>query len=194
MSDGEFAPETLPGMEAAGIGSLDEAQRKSDAARRIFEASEKAEPWLDDYFKLRSEGWSWRQACYMVWAALPAASRWPKTQQELATEVLGLTSDRAIRNWRAKNPAMETRIAQLAAGALGKARAEIYAALIQAASNPNPRAHADRKLALEMMGDYVPKQRLDLGMLPDDLSDVSTEDLMALAQVPDVDVHEEDDG
>jgi hypothetical protein len=166
----------------ADIDALDEAQLKSEEARRIFEASEKAEPWMDDYFKLRREGWSWRQACYMIWAALPAASRWPKTQQELATEVLGLSSDRAIRNWRANNPAMETRIAQLAASALGKARAEIYAALIEAASNPNPRAHADRKLALEMMGDYIPKQRVDVGaVLADDLSEVDTEDLIALA-------------
>lgn len=181
MSNGVYEPEPLPGMEA-DIDALDEAQLKSEEARRIFEASEKAEPWMDDYFKLRREGWSWRQACYMIWAALPAASRWPKTQQELATEVLGLSSDRAIRNWRANNPAMETRIAQLAASALGKARAEIYAALIEAASNPNPRAHADRKLALEMMGDYIPKQRVDVGaVLADDLSEVDTEDLIALA-------------
>jgi len=140
---------------------------------------------MDDYWALLAEGWPWRQAVYMIWSSLPKNARQPRTQGELATDVLGLTSDRAIREWKDKNPAIEARIAKLAASALGKARTEIYRALIHAASNPDPRAHSDRKLALEMMGDYVPKARLDVGtVLTEDLEEMDTEELAALAQVP----------
>lgn len=174
----------LPGMEGT-INPLDEAQLRSDAARRVFEASEGAAPWLEDYWALLAEGWSWRQAVYLVWASQPKPTRQPKNQYELATEVLGLTSDRAIRDWRQENPAMEARIARLTASVLSKSRAEIYAALVEAASDPDPRAHSDRRLALEMMGDYVPRQKLLVGReLPDDLSEISDEELRMLEQVP----------
>lgn len=174
----------LPGMEGT-INPLDEAQLRSDAARRIFEASEGAAPWLEDYWALLAEGWSWRQAVYLIWASQPKPTRLPRNQYELATKVLGLTSDRAIRDWRAENPAMEARIARLAASTLSKSRAEIYAALVESASDPDPRAHSDRRMALEMMGDYVPRQKLLLGReLPDDLNEISDEELRMLEQVP----------
>jgi len=184
--EGELDIEALPGMEGV-VNPLDEAQLRSEAARKVFEASEGAAPWLEDYWALRAEGWPWRQAVYLVWAAQPKESRWPKTQHELAVEVLGLTSDRVIRDWKVENPAMEVRIAQLAINALSKARAEIYAALIKSACRSDPRAHSDRKLALEMLGDYLPRQRMDLAAaMPDDLAEMDAEELRALAGVPGV--------
>jgi hypothetical protein len=171
-------------MEGAALNVLDEAQLRSAQARAIFEAQEGAVPWMDDYWALIGEGWSWRQATYMIWAALPKAQRRPKTQAELATAVLGLSSDRVIRDWKA-NPALDARVARLVSRALAHARPAIYAALIESATKPNPRAHADRRLALEMLGDYVPKQKLNLGAeLPDDLSDVGEGDLRATAALP----------
>jgi len=176
--------QSLPGMEGA-LNPRDEAQMRSDRARAIFEAADEVSPWMDDYWALIGEGWPWRQAIYMVWSSLPKDQRVPRTQYDLAREVLGLTSDRQIREWRDKNPAMDARIAKLAASALGKARAEIYEALIQSASKADPRAHSDRKLALEMLGDYVPKQVMSVGpVVAEDLEEMETEDLVALAQVP----------
>ena len=187
-------PDPLPGMDAQ-LNALDDAQIRAAKVRRIFEASEDYAPWLEDYWALLAEGWSWRQAVYMLWASQPRDKRIPKTQHELATQVLGLSSDRQIRAWREKNPAMDARIARLAASTLAKHRAEIYAALVAAASNPDPRAHSDRKLALELMGDYTPRQRVDVGqILPDELEHAETEDLAALAQIPVLEVEDGSDG
>jgi hypothetical protein len=170
-------------MEGA-LNPLDEAQIKSAKARAIFEASEDATPWMDDYWELIGEGWSWRQATYMLWAALPKNGRKPPTQSELAIEVLGLGSDRVIRDWK-ENPAFDARVLKLVSKALAHARPEIYQALIEAATNPNPRAHADRKLALEMLGDYIPKQKFSIGAeLPDDMSQVDADELRMMAALP----------
>jgi len=176
------AAPALPGMEGA-LNALDEAQLRSAAARAVFEIADDASPWMNDYWELLAEGWAWRQAVLMLWEAQPARARTPKTQIELAVNVLGLTSDRVISGWRQDNPAMAARIARLTVSAVGKARAEVIAALVEAASDPNPRSHADRKMVLEMTGDYVPKARVGVGSLQD-LEEASTEDLMALAQLP----------
>lgn len=173
----------LPGMEGA-LDPLEEAQLRSMEARRVFEAQEGAVPWMGEYWDLIAEGWGWRQATFMIWAALPKGQRKPKTQNELATEVLGLGSDRRIREWKG-NPAMDARIAKLVSRALAHARPEIYEALIASATDPNPRSHADRKLTLEMLGDYVPKQKIGVSAeLPDDLSEASETDLRAMAALP----------
>ena len=177
--------QSLPGMEGM-MNPLDEAQMKSALARRVFEVQEGYAPWMDDYWRLMEEGWPWRQAVYMLWSALPGDKRQPKTQQELAIQVLGLTTDRVIREWK-QNPAVDAEIARLASSALAKHRPEIYAALIESATNPNPRAHADRRMALEMLGDYDPKLGLTVtpgGKTADDLSEMSDEELRALEQGP----------
>jgi len=178
--------QVLPGFEGAVLDPLSEAQLRSEAARAIFEAgAEAAEPWMGDYWALLAEGWTWRQAVYMLWEAQPAEGRAPKTQGALAVEVLGLTSDRVIRTWKAENPAMGARIARLTASALGKARARVIRALIESAASANYRAHADRKLFLEMSGDYVPRQTLRVGpVMPDEMEEMSEEELRALAYEP----------
>ncbi len=174
----------LPGLEGA-IDPVTEAQIRAAKARRIFEISEQAAPWMDDYWTLLEEGWTWRQAVYMIWESQPPKSRTPKTQHELATNVLGLTSDRVISKWKRDNPAMQARIAKLTVSALAKARSRVIAALIESASNSNPRSHADRRMFLEMTGDYVPRQKVDVGaILPDDLSELDTEDLRAVISAP----------
>lgn len=179
------AVQVLPGMNGAALNKLDEDQIRSENARRVFEIKHGKRPWMNDYFELRGEGWSWRQAVYIVWASQPKPDRIPRTQGELAVQELGLTSDRQIRKWRMKNPMIDLRVKALTISALAKARAEVYAALITAASNPNPRAHADRKLALEMLGDYVPRQKVAIGPdLPDDLSELDEGELRALALAP----------
>lgn len=189
-ADGRIEVLNLPGMEGA-LNPLDEAQLRAAEARQIFEATHATEAWMDDYFALIGEGWSWRQALYMIWSSQPKP-RVPETQEALATRYLGLTSDRAIRDWRQSNPAMELRIRQLTISALGKARAEVVQALIESAATSSYRNSQDRKLYFEMTGDYV--QQLEVGRsLPEDLASASAADLAAMAQIP-VDDHDDESG
>lgn len=189
---GELLPvvqETLSDEFQAALNPLEEAQLRSQEARRVFEATTPVEAWMDDYFALIEEGWSWRQAVYMLWASQPQP-RTPKTQWELATEILGLTSDRVIRDWRANNPTIETRIAQLTASALVKARADVFSALIAAATDKSYKGNRDRRLLLELTGDYVPRQALSLSH-PDTraaVEEADTETLRALAGRPEQDL------
>jgi len=175
----------LPGMEDAALNALDEAQLRSEVARRIFENAEDAGLWLDDYVQLLAEGWSWRQAVYMLWASQPKAIRQPKTELELATEVLGLASARLIRQWKQDNPAMETIIRKLQITTLGKARAEVLDALIESATTPSYRNYRDRELFLKITGDYVPRERVDVGTADaGELAAMDANELAALAQIP----------
>lgn len=170
---------------AAGPVPPEEARRRSETARQTLELQEGEVPiWMEEYLQLREEGWPWRVAAYIAWAASPRKNRWPKTQQQLATEVLGLTSDRVIGTWRSKNPAVDERIALLQAAPLLQHRRDIYDALIASASDPSYRSHQDRKLALEMLGDYVSRSRLDVHKPgePEDLSELSDAELDLLAK------------
>lgn len=184
----------LPGM-AGTLNVLEEAQIKSAEARRLFEAAGRAEAWMDDYWALIEEGWSWRQAVFMLWASQPQP-RQPATQMELATQVLGLQSDRVIREWKSQDARMEARIARLTASALMKARADVFAALVIAATDPSYKGNRDRKLLLELTGDYVPRQALDLSVPASRsaVEEADTETLRALAgsvPKPDSDIRDD---
>jgi hypothetical protein len=176
---------TLPGMEGATLDPLSEAQLRSEAARRVFEARQDVGPWMDEYFDLMAEGWPWRKAVFILWASQPTKKRHPATQWELATEILGLTSDRVIREWKAKDPALTGKIKVLQASPLMRARADIFDALVESASKGNYKNHQDRKMALVMMGDYVEKQKLVFGAEGQgEAEEMSTEDLRAIAALP----------
>lgn len=172
-----------------GLDPLQLAQERSARARALFEGhgDGDAESWMDDYWSLIAEGWSWRQAVYILWSAQPSDRRSPKTQGELATQVLGLTSDRTIRVWREKNPHIEARIADLTSSVLMKHRAEVLNALASMAAEHDYKAHADRKLYLEMTGDYVPRSVQGVVGIPvdeDDVRNASTEELRRMVQQP----------
>lgn len=139
--------------------SAEEVRLRSETARAALAGV--AVTWKDEYEKLVQGGWNWRVAAYIAWASSPKASRMPKTQDDLATLHLGLTSDRAINTWRRKNPAIDEMVAVLQAAPLWEHRAEIYDALIKVATSPEYKGHNDRKLALELLGDYVPAAKLE---------------------------------
>lgn len=139
--------------------SPEEARLRSETARAALAGV--AVTWKDEYEKLVQGGWNWRVAAYIAWASSPKASRMPKTQDDLATLHLGLTSDRAINTWRRKNPAIDEMVAVLQAAPLWEHRAEIYEALISVATSHEYKGHNDRKLALELLGDYVPAAKLE---------------------------------
>lgn len=136
------------------------------------------------YEMLLAEGWSRSQALYMAWKAHPKqvrkAAGLPETLIDLCTQVLGLKSDAAVRKWRQKydgrdekHPDMEARIHTLIrAGPLSHYRPQVIEALAMMASLPSPQTHSDRRLFLEMTGDYLPRQNVsldvDLSSLPDE--------------------------
>lgn len=95
-------------------------QRASRRAYAELESKRAEYGWWDGYLSLRREGWDWRKAAYIAWEACPPEARWPKTQVDLATRVLGLKDTSTIRHWKGKQPEIEKRIETLAVEMLGK--------------------------------------------------------------------------
>lgn len=160
-------------------------QVESRLAYRQLESAASWGPWWKDYQQLRSERaedgkplWNWREAVYIAWASLPKRLRWPGSQEELAKQVLGLTNDRTIREWRSKRPEIEERVAQLTGEVLMKHRADVLDALVRVASEPDSRAYSDRRLFLEMTGDYKTKGVVNFNI---DFSQLSDEQLQRIA-------------
>ena len=173
----------LPEVEETAL-SADEVRLRSETARAAFD--DKADlKWFAEYAKLREGGWHWRLAAYIAWAASPRVSRMPKTQDELAIQYLGLTSDRAIATWRKKNPAIDEMVATLQAAPLWDHRADVFAALVDNAKEADYKTHNDRKLFLELTGDYVPTAKLAAmlakgNIAKEDLNQYSDEELAAM--------------
>ena len=132
-------------------------QPKSHEAFEAFEKKHDSAYWWADYVQLRNEGISWRVAAYIAWASSPLKRRWPATLKELATQVLGLRSDKVIYKWRKMSPAIDERVEMFRAEPLLRYRSDVLHALVDVASTADPSAHADRKLYLEIVGDYRPR-------------------------------------
>lgn len=132
------------------------------SAYEAFAEQQKDAPWLAEYKMLRLEGWSWKKAAFIAWAASPKARRWPETQEKLA-ELLGLKSDRTFRGWKRRDPLIEERIARMQVEGLFAYRRDVINTLIQMAITADPKCHQDRQMFLEMTGDYTPKGKIDLG-------------------------------
>lgn len=145
-------------------------QSESRSAHTAFEAMVKdAAVWLDDYYRLRSEGWDWRKSAYIAWASSPATDRWPKTQKDLASNVLGLKSDRTIQKWREDDRSIDERVAKLQIEPLMRHRRDVIEALIAVASSHDPKAASDRRVFLEMVGDYKPKSTVQMQSWQDEI-------------------------
>ncbi len=166
--------------------SPEEARKISEAARLVLEGrserqGEAKASWYKEYQGLIEQGWPWRVACYIAWASSPKIGREPKTLGELATKVLGLTGPRTIHKWREKYPTLDTVVAMMQAAPLWQHRRDVLEALAAMAAKEDYKSHNDRKLFLEMIGDYVPKSKIDLGKdAPQDLSDMSDAELAEL--------------
>jgi len=132
-------------------------QPKSREAFAAFEQHHESASWWADYTHLRNEGFTWRIAAYIAWAASPLQQRWPSTLKELAINVLGLKSDKVIYKWRKMNPDINARVVEFRAEPLLRYRSDVLYALVDVASTHDPSSHPDRKLFLEMAGLYQPK-------------------------------------
>ena len=166
-----------------GVNNPAEARRKSELAKMALGNLKELPEWYEEYLKLTNRGWPWRVAAYIAWAATPKVNRWPRTQAELATDVLGLGSDRQIIKWKVRTAVMEM-VSKLQVAPMLKHRADVIEALISSASDPDYKGHQDRKLYLEITGDYIPSSKLDAILNHSAGSGVqgkSTEDLEAEA-------------
>lgn len=144
-------------------------QSESRNAYQTFVSDETHPVWWDDYLALRSEGWDWRKAAYIAWASSAVILRWPKTQGELATTVLGLRGDRTIQKWRADDPRIDERVAKLQVEPLLRHRRDVIEALVTSSMSPDPKSHQDRKMFLEMTGDYRAKSTVQMQSWQDEI-------------------------
>ena len=126
-----------------------------------IEADEEIPSWADVYNQLLNANVRPRIAAYVAWATMPKKYRWPETQDKLAVEVLGLTSDRVIATWRKKYPEIDMMISELQAEAMLEYRPGAFHALGTVASDPSYRANPDRRLFFEMTKDYTPRQKIE---------------------------------
>ena len=117
--------------------------------------------WADAYQRLLTANVRPRIAAFIAWATMPKKYRWPDTQEKLAVEVLGLTSDRAIATWRKKYPEIDMMISEMQAEAMLEYRPGVFHALGTVASDPSYRANPDRRLFLEVTRDYIPRQKIE---------------------------------
>lgn len=139
-----------------------QGQQASQGAYRQLLALEERPSWWQDYLAIRDKFphfKNWRIWVYVAWAGQPVRGRKPATKEELAAEILRCSS-RVIRKWEARNygdlPGVLEAIAWVQAWPLLRHRRDIYNALIGVAVQIDPKAHQDRKLALELLGDYRP--------------------------------------
>lgn len=130
----------------------------NDSGRVTIE--EELPSWADVYQSLLNANVRPRVAAFIAWATMPKKFRWPETQERLATEVLGLTSDRAIATWRKRFPEIDMMISELQAEAMLEYRPGAFRALGEMASELTYRTAADRRLFFEMTNDYTPKQKV----------------------------------
>ena len=127
-----------------------------EAARNAFLALDDKPGWFGDYQQLVSLGVVHKLAMYVAWAAAPRDRRSYPTVAALAN-AMGLSSPRAIYRWKATRPEVDELVKLMQAAPLFAHRREIYDALIAVATMPDYKGHADRKLALTLLGDYDPR-------------------------------------
>jgi len=150
------------------------------------------QPVLDDQGRaVTKRRWDWRKALYIAWSCVPKAQRAPKTLEDLCS-LLGLSSTGTVRNWRRKDPGMKERIEKLPRELLLEHVADVYSALVTVASSADPKGFNDRRLFLELTGNYQQRGAVvlsgpDGGAVPLDLSHglaaLSDEELDALDHI-----------
>jgi hypothetical protein len=174
-------------LSAEQVRERSEAALTALSAARVLDpetGKEKAPRWMELFERLHDGGWPWRVAVYIAWAAQPKATRFPETQELLATTCLGLNSDRAISTWRKKNQSIDNTVGILQGAMIFEALPDAYEAMITVATDPDYKGHQDRKLMFEMAGVYTPRISAELrkrGLTVDDLAELSDDELSAIA-------------
>lgn len=150
-------------LSVADVRAKEMMFRKVLIETKKIDEAEEIPSWADVYQQLLNSNVRPRIAAYVAWATMPKKYRYPETQDKLATEILGLTSDRAIATWRKKYPEIDMMISQLQAESMLEYRPGAFHALGSVASDPSYRANPDRRLFFEMTKDYTPRQKIESG-------------------------------
>jgi hypothetical protein len=174
-----FASTVMDAEDAEGNLTAAEVQARSMAAKLALGVAE-IPAYLEQYHRLLNAGVPWRIAAYVAWASIPRESRKPKTQDEFARAILGLTSDRRISEWRKKYP-IDQMIADLQGEMLMQYRPSVFDAIGWGASQRDYKAAAQQRLFVELTRD-MPNPKLDVNTnkAAQDLGDLSDSELEAL--------------
>lgn len=169
--DGAFpAGENVPGQQVSRSAYErfleNTGLRKMEALREelkgMWPQMEEPPAWLDLYLELRAHGWDWRKAVYIAWSACPTDKRWPRTAGELAVTVLGLRSDRTVRQWKEKDPRIEEWIGKLLMWEMLDHRAGAIQAMVEMASKAEASGFNDRQMLLKITGVIKDKSALEV--------------------------------
>lgn len=179
----KFALDLPDEQPPAGL-TLEDVRIKAEAARHDLEGGALwvGEPpaWFENYLRLAFTGWPWRVACYVAWLAMPKP-RTPKTQLELAQKVLGLSSDRQLSVWTAKNPAIPEMVQKLRTGLIFEDLGEIIEAMVTVAKKPDYKSKGDRELIFKLTGMLGDTLEVKLPGGGTDLSKLTWEQKLELA-------------
>lgn len=155
-------PLDLPEEESIDAAlSTEDIRIRAEAARRQLEGGALWIPnvqgeievpiWYEKYLKLIYGGWPWRVAVLIAWLAMPKP-RWPSTQDKLARNILGLTSDRQISVWLAKNPAIAAQVQDVKYSLVWDDLSDVLAAGIAVAKQHDYKGKGDREMVYKMAG------------------------------------------
>lgn len=175
-----FADTVQDAEEAEGHLTWEETQRRLFEAKTIFKQTEPP-AYMEQLQRLLNAHVPWRIAVYVAWASVPKHERQPATQEALAREVLGLTSDRRIADWRKRFP-IDQMIADLQGEMLMQYRPGVFDAIGWGASQKDYKAAAQQRLFVELTRDMPnPKIHVEDNRAVTDLEDLSDAELEALS-------------
>lgn len=180
-----FAQKVQDAEEAGqGIIALTamEVRERMMKAKEIFKEKLDAgelPDYMRSYNRLLLAHVPFRIALYITWMTIPRKYRWPETQEELATQLMGLTSDRQISEWRRKYPYIDQMIADLQSEEMLEMRPGAFAAMAEVVQDPSYRATGERRLYFELMRDLESKVKVEMPG-----SGVGKDMLAALDKVP----------
>jgi len=141
------------GQGVKALSAAEVREREMAARQALGEMLDRDAPsWAEQYHELMVSNVPWRVAAFIAWSTVPKGRRYPRTQEELAVQVLGLTSDRRITEWRRKYPYIDQMIASLQTAALLDFIPGAIQASGEVASDPTYRATQERRLFFEATG------------------------------------------
>ena len=118
--------------------------------------------WWPSFLKIRERFphfKNWKIWSLIAWETMPAPMKDPPALKEFAASIN--TSVRTLWNYRNKTWGDKTTVGEaivvVRESSTWHAREEVMKALITVAKRPDPKAHPDRKMFLEMTGDYPPR-------------------------------------
>lgn len=154
--------ETVHDAEEGGLDaplSYEEIQARSMASKLALGVKE-VPPYMEQYHRLLNAGVPWRVAAFVAWSTIPKMQRVPPTQEEFARQVLGLTSDRRIAEWRKTYP-IDQMIADLQGEALMQWRPGVFEAIGTVASTADYKSAPVMRLFAELTRD-LPDAKLNV--------------------------------